>query len=123
MADEITITDSAVVNNGTYRDQLDFGGTYRFDQSAAGSESGIRTIGTSAENLVLTDITTPGILYVLNIDDTNFVEIGKDVSGFEEIAKLMPGDPPARFRIADSVTIQLKADTASCDIRFWVLES
>lgn len=123
MANEITITDSGAVVNGGYRDQLTFGGTYRVDQAAAGSAGGIRTIGTSAENLVLTDIATPGILYVKNLDATNFVEIGVDNTGFVAMAKLEPGDPPARFRIADSTTIQLKADTASCNVQFWCLES
>lgn len=123
MADEITVTDSASIVNGDFRDTLDFGGTYRIDQTTAGSASGTRSIGTSAENLVMTDITTPGILYVRNLDDTNFVEVGVDNTGFVAMAKLLPDDPPARFRVADSTTIQLKADTATCQIQFWVAET
>lgn len=123
MADEITITNSASLSNGTYKDQLTFGGTFRIDQSSAGSAGGIRAIGTSAENLTMTDISTPGILYVKNLDATNFVEIGVDNTGFVAMAKLEPGDPPAQFRVADSTTIQLKADTASCNIQFWVMEA
>lgn len=75
----------------------------------------IQAVGTSAENLGAGDIATPGYAYFKNLDDTNFVEIGVDNTGFVAMAKIGPGQV-AMFPIADSTTLQGKADTAECRV-------
>lgn len=122
MADEIKLTIKTKVTNGEYK--LDWNiGTLSLDQSAQGAASGIQSVGTSAEDLAIGDVSTEGILIMLNLDSTNFIEVGKTVSAaFEEVAKLGPGDPLV-MRVADGVTIRVQADTAACKVQYLLLEA
>lgn len=121
MADEIKLTVKGKVANGSYKTDWNLG-QLSITQSAVGAASGVQAIGTSAENIAGGDVSTPGYLFLKNLDSTNFVEVGKDVSAsFEKLIKLQPGEE-AVFRVADSTTIQLKADTAACDVMYLLLE-
>jgi hypothetical protein len=121
MADEIKLTINSRVVNGDFKDRWDMG-QLSLDQAAQGALSGVIDVGTTAEDLDVGDVATPGILILRNLDDTNYVEIGKDVSAsFEAIAKLKPGYP-AVLPIASGVTLQLRANSAACNVQFLLLE-
>ncbi len=78
-------------------------------------------VGTSAEAIAQGEIGTPGYMLVRNLDDTNFVEIGYDDSGFKPTVKLLAGEY-ALFRHTQA-TPQAKADTAAVDIEYYLLEA
>jgi len=120
MANEITLTIKDRVSNSGYKTDW-ANGQNSITQTAQGAASGIQAVGTSAENIAGGDVSTPGILFLKNLDGTNFVEFGKDNTGFVAVGKLEAGEE-AVFRVADSTTIQLKADTAACDVMYLLLE-
>jgi len=120
MADEYKLTIKSKLNNGGYK--VDWSnGQLSVTQSAEGAASGVQAVGTSAENIAGGDVTTPGYLHLKNLDSTNYVEFGKDNTGFVAVGKLEAGEE-AVFRVADSSTIQLKANTASCNVAYLLLE-
>ena len=84
--------------------------------------SGTIDVGTSMEALVLGDITNAGWVLLVNTDQTNFVEFNSDADGTNETGKMKPNEF-AFFRMGDAHKIlNLKADTAACDVQYLVLE-
>lgn len=81
---------------------------------------GIQNIGTSAENLNFGEVSTPGYAVFVNLDDTNFVELGWDDTGFVGAVKILKGQF-AIIPLNPSRTWQAKADTAACDLYYRVV--
>lgn len=78
-----------------------------------------QAIGTSWEAVTIhADITTPGFVVVHNLDATNFVELDVEATGANPVVKLKAGEW-AMFRLA-TTTLYAQADTAACDIEYWV---
>ena len=86
------------------------------DHIAAGTQA----VGTAAEALEKGDITTPGMLLIHNMDDTNFVQVGYDDTGFKPVVDVRAGEY-AMFRLTQAVT-QVKADTGDCIIEYILVE-
>jgi hypothetical protein len=82
--------------------------------------SNVQEIGTSAEDLELGDITSPGYMLIHNLDNTNFIEVGYDDSGFKPTVKVPPGEWGV-FALAQA-TPQGRANTAACDAEYIVVE-
>ena len=122
MADEISITQQVVIANGNYKRTF-APGTLKVDQTALGASSGIWSIGTSEEDITFTDITTEGWLVMKNHDATNFVEWGASATTptLATIGRMEAGES-AVFRMEPTVTLRMKADTASCKVEIWLLE-
>ena len=120
MADEFKLTIRSKHSNAGYKSDW-FNSQLSITQNSAGVASGVQSVGTTAENISSGDITTPGYLHLKNLDTTNFVEFGVDNTGFVAVGKLEAGEE-AVFRVADATTIQLKADTASCNVAYQLLE-
>lgn len=122
MANEVAVQVSLQVTNGNLsflkRD------SYNADQSAAGGPSnGVQEIGTSHELVSITDITNKGFVYFGNLDSTNFVEIGVDVTAsFYPLAKLAAGES-AVLRLSPSVAVYAKADTAAVKLETYCFEA
>lgn len=76
----------------------------------------VQEIGTSEEALTEADVGTPGYVFIKNLDDTNFVEVG--IAG-QYCIKLKAGEV-ALFR-ADAA-IFAKADTTACNVEYWIVE-
>lgn len=82
----------------------------------------VQDIGTSAENLVLPgDIATNGYVVFQNLSTENYLEIGKDATGFTSFAKLKPGEI-AVFRLMTGITFQSRANTATCRLSMIAFE-
>lgn len=79
-----------------------------------------QTIGITEEALDLGDIASPGYIAIENLDADNFVEL-RAASGAADMIKLMPGDV-ALFRLATTGPYAI-ADTASCNVRFLLIEA
>ena len=101
----------------------------QYAQTAAGNRAGIQNIGTTAETLDSTGLTTPKYLYLENLDATNYVEIVVlDGAAYSNMGRLQagsakqPGDM-LLIPVAPSVTVQLKANTAACNVYYQWLEA
>jgi hypothetical protein len=124
MADEITVTATLKLSKG-FVSSSDSAANQRFDQTGDGLNSSLQNIGITAEAIALGDITTPGYAYFRNTDETNFVQIGQDISGggFEEFCRLNAGEIAVfRLDLATGGVLQAKADTAPVDLQYTILE-
>ena len=95
--------------------------TFAINVTMSGDDyvAGTQVIGTSNETIALADIGTIGWVLIKNLDSTNFVEIGDD--GTNYTVKLAAGEG-CLFRFSGS-SINLKADTAACRVKYLVLEA
>jgi len=121
MADELTITTQLVFEKGNTKVRrgskdvtIDVTGTDMIHATQAVGNA-------SAENVAKGEITTPGYMWVKNLDGTNFVQIGYDDSGFKPTVKLLAGEE-ALFRCAQT-TPQAQADTAAVNIEYIIVEA
>lgn len=120
MSEEINLTFRLTCQNGGNNDLFELYG--RFDQAAEGSDGGGLTIGTSEEDLTITDVTTPGLLILRNIDSTNYVQWGPKSGGaMIPCGRLLPMGLPAAIPLDNSVTIRLVANTAACRVKWLVI--
>ena len=123
MAGEINFSFTLRCQNGNY----DYNRTVQntIDQTtAAGGSPGYQNIGTSHELIGgLADMTNEGIAVVRNLDDTNFVEVGLDVSAsFYPLVKILPGEAYV-MRLSPGVAVYAQADTAAVNLLFECLEA
>ena len=79
---------------------------------------GVQAVGTSDETISLVDVGTPGWCYLKNLDATNYVEAGSD--GTNYFVKMKAGES-AFFRVA-SAAVHVKANTASCNVEYMIIE-
>lgn len=115
MANEIRITESVQVINGSFRDSFS-PGTIQVTQAASGGGNpGTVSIGTSEEDVAFGDV-TPSLLIMQNLDTTNFVKYGpKSAGAMVEFGRLAAGKT-ARLFLAPGVTLRMIADTAACKV-------
>lgn len=121
MSAEITCTVSfsaskggAAINSGTLSKTIDMSGT---DLGTV-----TQSIGTSNEALdVPADVSGDVHLTVKNLDATNFVEIFKDSGNSHLLSKLYPGEACSLRRVP-AASLYGRADTAACQIQFWICE-
>lgn len=121
MANEITLTAGlSIIKNGASVSGAISG--LRISQTGNNSIGNIQNVGTTTEQLSFGDVTTPGYLFVKNLDATNFVLVSlatPAISG-TSFAKLLPGEAfviPTR-----QTTVYAIADTAACDVLVVALE-
>lgn len=119
MADEITLNlkvkydKNGVVDSRTFSDNVDVTGS--------ATCGGVQTIGTTEAALAIGDIGTKGYARFLNIDATNYVEIGSYVAAtFYPLIKLKPGEA-AIVRLS-AVTVYARANTASVRLDYMIFE-
>jgi hypothetical protein len=120
MADEITVTASLNVSNGS---QL-----FRFAPAAlsvtqtaqGGPTPGYWTVGTTEENNAFPELTTEGWLAMQNLDSTNYVEWGFATGVYG--GRLRAGEF-AMFRTNPGLTLFMKANTAACKVVVYCFES
>jgi hypothetical protein len=94
--------------------------TDSFTASGTNSNQTVQSIGTSAELVGVGEVTTIGYVLIVNLDDTNYVEIDK-VNTFDAFPqKLLAGD--VILLKPESATIYAKAHTASCDVLICMVE-
>ncbi len=80
---------------------------------------GVQTIGTAEEEIAQgADLGTPGYMLIINLDSTNYVEIGSTTGVYD--TKLKAGEF-ALYR-HNSATVYGKANTASCNVEYCLIE-
>lgn len=92
--------------------------TKQFDMTGADMASGTMNVGTTDEALPIpADIATCKMLFIKNLDATNYVEFSYATGGsFVARVRIDPG-ASVMFR-PTSTTCYVQANTAACDI-FW----
>lgn len=122
MANEFTIVTSMRYSSGN--DSQVLKDQYTADQTSSplGGAPGVQDVGTTHEALEVPGLTNLGVAYFKNLDETNFVEIGVDVSAtFYPLVRLLPGESTV-FRFATTSTPYLRADTAAVRVQGAVYE-
>lgn len=85
------------------------------------TSEGVQEIGTTEEQITIpTDIGTPGVLWIKNLDPTNFVQLGHATTAY--LVRLDPGEVNV-FRLDAGASLFLKADTAACRVQFKLFET
>jgi hypothetical protein len=79
-----------------------------------------QSIGTTAEALDLGEIGTPGLIYIKNLDATNYVTIQDGANG-TPVTKVLPGDESV-FMLATTAPYA-KANSAACVIEYTIAEA
>ena len=117
MAGTVTISQSIKVTNGDYSFPRYSKNKTIVQDALGGPVPGTVSIGTSEEDVDLSELTTEGWIYLENLDDANFIQWGaKDGSGnMQEIGRLEAGES-AQFRMEPGATLRMKADTAACQV-------
>ncbi len=120
MANEITIRSTLEITKGSLQYvnrpgffQADFDGTI-------GPAPGALLISTGGTNILLTQLTIPGLCVIKNYDATNFVQVGiDDAVTFFPLMDILPGESYV-IRLANDVdtsnNLHMKADTAACEV-------
>lgn len=122
MANEITASVSVTCVNGSLRTAFQ-PASKQITQTALGGHSTVWNVGTSEEDLATGDISTLGVMGLLNTDATNYVQIGPKSGGAMVAAmRLKPGEPNF-IRCEPGITWRAKADTAACKVLVWLMEN
>lgn len=122
MADEISYNSLITLTNGALTDSYKFSKNL-VTQTASGIFKNVWTVGTTEETLTVSDISTMGIVYFVNLDTTNFVQIGKATGSYFCRLKPSASDIPACFRLEPGITIYAKADTSPVKVLVAIYEN
>lgn len=121
MASEIQVTTNFKVSNGSLKFTWSPGTQSITQTNARGGQPGTITVATDVATLIDTgDLTSPGVALFVNLDSSNFVQIGLDddgnpTAGFLPFMKLKPGEGFV-LRLDPSAAFYALADTAACDL-------
>jgi len=88
------------------------------DVSGTALQHAVQNIGTAEETLGLGDVTPAGYAVFLNLDASNYVELGKATGVY--VLKLKAGEF-ALMRLDTWSTIYAKANTAAVNLEYWLL--
>lgn len=118
MADELSLRVNATLTNGDRRELFDRQAI--FDQATNLNEIGDQIVGITHEALRLGDVSTASVVILRNDDDTNFVQVGREIAAvFEEFADIAPGGIVV-LKIPAGVTYYVQADTAPCTLQRFI---
>lgn len=112
MANEINVNVSCAISaSGQTVNGI---GTFQADLGGGGFLGNEQTIGTASELLVIGDVSTPAVVFIKNLDETNYIEVDNVTSFDNWPLKLFPGQ--AIIVTPQTGVIYCKANTAACKI-------
>jgi hypothetical protein len=123
MANEISYTVQTSLSNNGLTDNFS-SGAKAVDQTNRRMVRNVQEIGTgtTGESLELGDLIDVGVAVFNNLDDTNFVEVGQQVSGaFEALIKLKPGEV-FLFRLTSGLAPYARADTGLVELDYRIYD-
>ena len=95
-------------------------GTISITQTGNGFYHNVSSIGTSEESIAtFGDVASEGIVYIRNLDATNYVQIGFATGVYG--MRLAAGHI-AQFTAEPGLTVYFKANTAACNVEVFVAE-
>lgn len=123
MAITLTLSASATYNNNNEVRRTTSANAQSITVTGNGYIENTQLIGTDAggEALVLGEVGTPGWCRFQNLDDTNFVEIGFDDTGFVTFLKLLANEETGWMRISQAAPYA-RADTANVRLNYTIIE-
>lgn len=120
MANEITESVSLALSNVNLKFQIPLE-SKSITQSTALVLSKVITVTTSEADIDTTGISTLGVMYVKNLDTTNYVKLGPKSGGaMVEMMRIKPGEENM-FRVTPGITMRWIADTAACQVYIAIL--
>lgn len=122
MANEVTYTTSVSFLKGNMDAALSFTHAGKLATvSGTRSIKNVQSIGTAEEAIGKGELASLGIMWVKNMDGTNFVSLLTGTGGVK-FMKLLPGEAWA-FRVGGDITAPFAiADTAACSIQYGIIE-
>jgi hypothetical protein len=114
MADEIKLRVRLSVENGYLKDLFD-PGELSITQTTANAHCPVVDVGTTEEVISYGDVSGSNVGYVClrNLDSVNYVDVGPESGGaMVAFSRLKPGEVDV-FRLAPSVVLRAKANTAA----------
>ena len=113
MANEIRIASNFMLSKGN--------NLYQSNKSVSITQTGIGgpspgtvTVGTTEETISLAELGNEGRAEIVNLDSTNFVDIGSATTNY--MIRLKPGEPNS-FRLKPGLTLYAKADMRHLEYR------
>jgi hypothetical protein len=122
MANEIAVTTSLLMSKGGVTENKVWSTTV--DMAGTNYNATVASIATTITNVPLGAVATNGYVAIRNLDTTNYVQWGKNVSGtLAVVGKLMPNSPPAVFQLDPSITFAMQAHTGACNVEIFLIEA
>ena len=119
MAEEITVSMAVEVSKDGIKDSLSLIGL-SVDMSGGDMTHKTQIVGTSQEQLVFGEITTPGWFLCINRDTTNYVEL-RAATGVADLVRLNAGEG-CLFRLAADATAPFAIANAECVVEYLLIE-
>lgn len=95
--------------------------------SGTGFKAGLQSVGfAAAEDLDYGDVVAAnaGWLVMRNTDSTNYVQWGLNHSGtIRVVGRMKPLEPWVVFRVEPSAQIMLQANTAACQVEYYLIQT
>jgi hypothetical protein len=121
MANSIQILSDLTITGPTVPFRMSLGRQV-IEQTGKRVKDIVVSIGTSEVVVPIDDIGTPGIVAIVNLDDTNYVRWGIATTAYT--GRILSGEIVNPFRVEPTVQdLYLVANTAACDVRIIVLET
>jgi hypothetical protein len=122
MANEITMASGLTVQKGSLNFQIPLN-SVQVDLTGSRVIRNVQAVGTSYEAIVVGDLASAGVAYFRNLDTTNYVEIGVEVSAaFYALVRLNAGETAGPFRLS-TLTIFARANTAAVNLDTMICEA
>jgi hypothetical protein len=119
MANTNAVTIASTLSYSANRISARLATSFSADQTGDFFESGVQAIGTAEEELDYGDVTSIGFVGIRNMDDTNYVEVGRTTGVYS--IKLKAGEGfVARW---NGNTVFVKANTAACNVEYIVTQA
>lgn len=120
MADEIAITMALVARKSGTLGGMDLG-TFTVTMTGTNVLHNRQVVGTAEEALLLGDCGSGGWVIMKNHGPTNYVQV-RGLSGQTPLVRLLVNEPwCGRLDATSTPTVQ--ANTAACDVEYWLLEA
>jgi len=118
MAKEITASANLRFSKGGASSNL-VAGPVQIDMAGTKYAQGVQAVGIADEVVNQGDVVTPGMILAMNLDATNYVELGVDGTNYSQ--KIDPGQC-ALFR-NNGAAVHAKANTAPVNLQYLIIEN
>jgi len=119
MADEITLNLKLAVDKSFLVQKFD-SSTQLVTMTGSTATGGVQTIGTTAEVLVMSDVTTSGYAYFRNTDAAIAIELGTGTTAFATFLKLKAGEVAVCRLSTNAPTARAASTTAN--LQYFILQ-
>jgi len=120
MANELSVNYGINYSKGTTNPDTDqVARSFSITVSGDPRTSGVQTIGTTEEQLVLGDVSSVGVVEIFNLDSTNYLEVGGTTGVYT--LKILPGEGYVYRSTTNNV--YCKANTAAVKVAYKIFSA